>query len=731
MKIRSHLNIKMSGICCGILGALSLASAEVAFQISNTGAVVANKTSFSLSEYGLRFWTPRTISPNWSAAQLYKGSYSGTNLTVLTNTSAYPLAVGAQGDLVQDFSNIFSVDSADLLQKIGHCNSRVEELPMAMAIDYARLQQLIAQPGYYDEGYRYKGGDSLGRWGTRTSGIGDTWIGETQLQVAIPSKSWALSNSAVTFDQNNGGKGPLLWMALSAVQELVGVDQQILMAQAMKESWMLTNIPVVANVGMGELTPFQITALTYDDLASTYSQLYPYGLTFDRYLGAVGAAEGLKTTEGELAVNGAISTALLMKSYHQQLMAETDLAYPEALRFSGNRHGLCFVSAMYNAGPGGDVLHKALLPDAMGGQLSITLADPSCATLSSLLPNFGNYISSIETNLSVMAAASKDAANDSKIQIVDRWITWDDVVTFWFGKNGSPTMATKDQQGGLLLHTKLGITERQALWDDLKRAFDLLSAHWPTQSAKPVMSLRYDWLSFLRIGKSYLSIDLQPTFPSWRASIINEYNQGVFGADGYGIDRTYPHLHLGVPQVKAGALELTADVQDPWFSGSNSRDDQDRGLWKLEWTTDSTWQKWQSGGIATKAHTNPRVLTGDTLWRSVQLGLSLKPSMALNENWKSGTPIWVRAVDACGNATFKTLMVPETVTPLREVKDYGVKSLPADLLSLTAIGVDGRAVEVSVSQGRPQLGILSSGLWLLQWRTEFDSGTLPWVSVQE
>jgi hypothetical protein len=407
------------------------------------------------------------------------------------------------------------LQKAVIMLKTGACNEP-EERKDAPGITIEELKILLKDPAYYDADYRYEGGDYLGKHGGEYSaGIYDSFYGETQFQFAKPRTGWRFSNTDVEFDENNGGTAPSIWMALSGNQEYYGTDLQVLVSLGMKESWLFTTgMPVT----MG-LTPFHITSNTYlDQLNGQYPSFFPFGLTNFDYLGGGSA---YPTTDGPKAINGAMSSGLLWQSYYKQLNMEVDLAWKQVLENSivggDPLIGFCYMASMYNQGPGYDSVHELLLPDAQGGNLSVIWDNPQgCEELNTLLPNFGNYITTVKKNAYVLSDISKLSETDLTVELVERWITLDDLKMFWFGENGNYNTPAKSQDGGLLLHYDMQTDERQAIWEKVEAAFQLQSAHWPPQGGKPVISLRYDWLSNLRIVKEDLNLEVVPTFPSWR-----------------------------------------------------------------------------------------------------------------------------------------------------------------------------------------------------------------------
>ena len=552
------------------------------------------------------------------------------------------------------------LQKAVIMLKTGACNEP-DQRKDAAGITIEELKILLKDPAYYDTDYRYQGGDYMGKHGGEyAAGIFDSFYGETQFQFAKPRTGWVLNVTDVEFDENNGGTGPSIWMALSGNQEYYGTDLQVLVASGMKESWLFSTGSAIA-VGM---TPYHIECATYgDQIAGQYPSLYPFGLTCTDYLGAGSA---YPTTDGPKAINAVMSAGFLWQSYYKQLNMEVDLAWKQVLENSivggDPLIGFCYMASMYNQGPGYEFVHAMLLPDAQGGNLSAILGNPQgCEELNDLLPNFGGYLNSLKKNAYLLSDISKLAETDPTVEIVERWITLEDLKMFWFGENGDYNTAAKSQDGGILLHYDMQTDERKAIWEKVEEAFQLQSAHWPAKGGKPVISLRYDWLSNLRIAKEDLNLEVEPSFASWRQKMIDKFSDNGVDANGQRIDNTYPFAKIQKPTLQ-GDFVFEVNTEDPFYVADDPKQ-QDRGIESVEWTSTENWTKWRSDGVKVVNNLNPRVVDNDTTYLQRIFEVTIPAAEVAEIQANGGATIYVRTTDLCGNSIVTETPIKGVVLP--------------------------------------------------------------------
>ena len=576
------------------------------------------------------------------------------------------------------------------LLKVGACN---EPRPGCDAdpISLEELAALTQSMGYYDKNYRYAGGDWLGKnGGVFAGGMHDSFCGETQFQFAIPEEDPTWKNNCATvcsttpdgknktyvsFNIDRGGRGAMFWMAAAALQELFGFDYQVMIGTGMKETnFLLDNNAYAANQDVGNLTPFAF-AEEYNvsaDLIPSFPTMFqhgisnvdgasygtPDGLRYWQYVGA-GADEAsfdrkanigltlaqwqdLVSNNGSMAINAILTPAMLYQLNYHVLSQLSNLGYTQVLEnstagFGDHTVGFCIAAILYNKGLNTSMVYDALDPSKP--YLANILDNPNaCDYVNTLIPgNIGSYAGPVVANAGHLESASKHAETDASIEILDRWITESDLKRFWFGQvswtdstPGTPDMDARDQVGGLLLHFKLGSAERRALWNDVKAAFDLQAQKWGGGK----ISLRYDWLSNLRVGKSYIPRDLNPQPVSWiNTNIIEKYSGGEYDGTGARVDKTYPFLEM-TPVEATDAEGFAVEIR-----ASDPREGKDRGIRSVEWTIDTLWRSWNSNKVSFVAGT-----PYDAQYR-IDLSKSDLAPLGGESGW-----LWVRTQDSCGNA---------------------------------------------------------------------------------
>lgn len=122
--------------------------------------------------------------------------------------------------------------------------------------------------------------------------------------------------------------------------------------------------------------------------------------------------------------------------------------------------------------------------------------------------DLSGFASHIETIKSVIEEMDKETEH-----VYDAKITWDMMENYLtelriFYDNGTPTDA-----------------EWNDMKSDLKRAFDLLSAHWGDNT----ISFRYDFLTLFRVIEQYVPADKRPnpTGASWIEQVVSANNQAA------------------------------------------------------------------------------------------------------------------------------------------------------------------------------------------------------------
>ena len=604
--------------------------------------------------------------------------------------------------------NFTSQGYAEALLSIGKCNAAGKRED-ADPISVSDLAELMQNPAYYDESYRYVGGDGLGKHGgTYSGGIFDTFFGETQFQFAIPGRpeemgtadglngKWmnncgaahcaSAAGDHVAFDVNRGGQGALFWMALVANQEYFGIDLQLMIGIGMKESNLLTdNNSYTAAQDIGNLTPFAIDQGygTMNDLVPTVPTLFQYGinagdgatpsgLPYWRYTGGAGGDQGLSqaqwqdmvSNDGSMAVNAVLSSGAFWHMSNYILSSCSDLGYKQMLENGSSGYGdpnagFCLASLIYNKGAGTTQIYDEIDPNGTKFNSRIINQRNACENINQdIAGNIGGYAGPVVDNAKRLASASKRAATDPSVEILDRWITLDQLKRFWFGQKsltdatpGEPTDDGHDQIGGLLSQIKLSTEERQALWNDVKAAFDLQAQKWGGGK----ISLRYDWITNLRVAKNKVpaSIDVTPVY--WIQNVIKQHSSQPYDGSGQRLDRSYPFIESVEPVEATDPEGFAVEVHalEPRHALAESDVySWDRGIQDVEWTTDTLWRSWSKAKVS-KIIGNPYDVTYKIDLNKSDIGLLAE----------TGGYVWVRAQDSCGNAVARKVKIAAVKYP--------------------------------------------------------------------
>ena len=617
-------------------------------------------------------------------------------------TFSSPLAAGDKYSYDGPWGYEFSASGrAETLIKTGTCNAagaRTDADPISLS----ELAALLQNPAYYDESYRYAGGDRLGsHGGAYSGGIFDTFFGETQFQFAIPGRPEETGNGAVgvsgkwmnncgasycasastdhvAFDVNRGGQGALFWMALVANQEYFGIDLQMMIGIGMKESNLLTdNNNYTAAQDIGNLTSFAIDQGygTMHDLVPTLPTLFqfgidggsysrPDGLPYWRYTGDAAGGQGLSqaqwqdmiSNDGSMSINAVLSSAAFWHMTNNILSSCSNLGYKQLLENSSSGYsdpaaGFCLASLLYNKGVGTTAVYTEITPTEKGGKLNSLLNNQNaCETINSdIAGNIGGYAGPVVDNARRLISASVRAETDPSVEILDRWITLDQLKRFWFGQVSltdptpcTPATSPRSQYGGLLMHFNMSTEERQAIWDDVEAAFNLQAQKWGGGK----ISLRYDWISNLRVAKSKIPTTVEVSLVDWMANFIKQYSNDPVDGSGQHVDNTFPFILDAAPAEASDPEGFGIEVHAAELHADRNANGWDRGIADVEWTVDTLWRSWSTAKVS-KTTGN----AFDAIYK-VDLGKSDLGAVAVSGGW-----VWVRAVDSCGNAVASKVKV--------------------------------------------------------------------------
>ena len=527
------------------------------------------------------------------------------------------------------------------LLKTGVCNA---PLPYEDAdpITLEDLAALLQNPLYYDVNYRYQKADDLGTHGGEFSGgFIDTYVGETQMLLAIPQGTVTLSNTLTRYDLDLFSS-PLAWMALTMGQEFFGMDQQFMLADWSKETFFLlreanTNRSLYNGTNSdGAFGPGEVEATTYMSRAMGYAKFWPYDpcLTDPRArdvasaIGVCGMSDvafagkymGTASTDGNKAhiVNALIGSGLTFWFNYDLISGSPCVGFKAALKESSDPYvGLCAMLPIYNLGINSGA-ESAL----------IKLTNGSNITCNSFPSGNGNYREDIVAVARLWTEAGARAKEDLSYPLLDKWITLNDIAKFYFGDDcdpGAPWTANgATQDGGLMKHFKLSDDQKRAMWEEISQAFTMQAAHWGGGK----ISLRYDWLSNLRIAKRYLDVSRGALggeeASGWWA---NRDGQCSGTADGRALDKTFPYMTFqNAMQDEDFTVEVSA--QD---NGAN-----DWGVASVEWTLQSDWTLFSTQNVSFVGGT-----AKDALYKIVV------PKAYIPEE---GGRLYARVTDSCGNA---------------------------------------------------------------------------------
>jgi hypothetical protein len=623
---------------------------------------VTNNTAAPINLSGVRFYSPTgktfanmsdpmsggVTTQNWGGK-----SWIVQNAKTSNGGSQYG---AGQSKTAQHWSGNFTAKdmaAAHPLIKIGQCNQPSAACdPPALSLD--ELKALMATPGYYDASYRTL--DTLGiKGGLHGGGLFDSFCGETQLQVAIPSKSMTafVNGQAAYFDTTNTGKGPFLWMGLSANQEFFQLDYQWFIGKGRKETQMLVNMPYLGvNDGTG-FTPFELEPPSFVDRMVAFKQFFPhqscvqtqaYG---DALAGAcgmsqtalaalyMGPAGGPSHTDKPWIFNEVFMSGIYMFSVYDMLAASTDLGFRQFIEnsFQGGdpKAPMCLMAAIYNRGPGRQDIIDQIKPVANGGKLETLMDDP--AACDKMEGGFGNYTRQISDGIDMMANASRKAMTDASWPILERWITLDDLKAFYFGEGGDLTTPELSQNGGVLMHFKLDTEEKRKMWQEVQAAFELQAAKWPLVNGKKVISLRYDWLSNLRISKKYFNRNRESMGNEWLLGIIKNNSKSGVTIDGSRVDANFPFANYTGQNLDNGGFRVIVETDES--------QQYDRGVNRVEWTLDNQWRGFTNKGVSE-----------DPASTALQkrFFIDLDAATVQRVQAEGGGNLWIRVVDACGNA---------------------------------------------------------------------------------
>ncbi len=613
---------------------------------------IKNNTNQGFTLGGFRFWTNNerygNLEPGSGAESV---SYEVRDGRVYHNgvwsTAAWEKTIGpgvtksVNWGWASGSFNDPMMDAIPLL-KTGVCNA---PLPYEDAdpITLEDLSALLQNPLYYDANYRYQKADDLGTHGGEFSGgFIDTYVGETQMLLAIPKGTVNVNGTNAQYNLDMFST-PLSWMALTMGQEFFGMDQQFMLSVWSKETaFMLTY-----NGGQnwhrtlwtnsdGAFGPGEVEATTYMSRAMGYPKFWPHDpcLTSPNARDVASACGACGTTDVAFAakymgadhtdpdkaqiVNALIGSGFVFWFNYDLLSGSPCVGFKAALKESPDPYvGLCAMLPIYNLG-----INSGAESPLLGGGSGANITCESFAT------GNGDYRRQIVAVARLWTDAGQAAKNDLSYPLLDKWITLNDIAKFYFGDdcdlNAPWTANGATQDGGLMKHFKLSDDQKRAMWEEISQAFTMQAAHWGGGK----ISLRYDWLSNLRIAKRHLDLSRgtvggEEAGQWWQ----NRDGQCSGTADGRSLDKTYPYMTFqNAMQDEDFTVEVSA--QD---NGAN-----DWGVASVEWTLQSDWTLFSTQNVQKIGGT-----AKDALYKIVV------PKAYIPDE---GGRLYARVTDSCGNS---------------------------------------------------------------------------------
>jgi len=689
-------NIAKISICLLAFACVwGVAFADVEVSGSGNTVTIKNKTENLWKLGGARFqtnvpgkWTnANNITTNRYGASLIIRNENGyTDVTVKSSDAADKTALSVIDDPWNNTSATFSYSgNADfnivkgselLLLRTGAPGlaDDPESYPPIRSID--ELKQIVKNPDFYKESYRYPYYDSLGSNGGKYSGgFMDTYIGQTQLHFAIPKGNFTVSGTSTKAVPGDSAKQ--FYMALGMGQEYLNVDAQWMFAMGSKETfsgtmvdygetlngkkiWWSTGDKAVAS---GNYTNWHVEDISMLDRALYYPHFYPkYAAMLSASADAaiaisklggrdviakyyVGAYDGRRSPR---VINGLFISASFQYGNYDVLARSTNVCWKYALEKSGECGdpylGLAVMVAMYNLGQWG------LMGTAAGllGQNNIDkiVCDKNART--QFPEGNGDYRGNILKVAQELINASNDFEKGSgaKSELIDFKITLNDLREMYFGTGGT---VAKQGDGGLLLHFydpdagKDVSAIRQKIWDTLKDAFDVLKVGKGTNDNNTI-SYRYDFLSAIRTVKAELPYIRNFKENGDPKTLIPQNSTTGCSKEAVNGDDKYPYIDaLGVTSSEE-LCEFAVKVSDDKLCGM------------VKWTLDYNW-----GAIWNEAKMVEKILNekGELVNNPQKINnfkFEITKTMAdgfLDKGDGSGKYVWIMAEDAAGNSVVR------------------------------------------------------------------------------
>ncbi len=461
--------------------------------------------------------------------------------------------------------------NASILLKTGS-SGMIEQPEDEDPITIDQIDSLLNTPNFYNPDHRYI--DTLGsNGGIYSGGIMDTWLGETQVITHFSDKTWPLHTSEQgSFDLSKTGGDPIYWMTVIMGQEYFQVDMQWMLGKGAQE----TGAGASAYNGTnkeGAFGPWEVETGTGKSRESAYPYLFQNG-TIPEFWDTI--PNPYAEIDEAYVVNGYIYSIAAVRYMYDFLMYAEDACWKEILTNSKSRYyPLSILLGGYNNGISDMqyVLHDFWHVNTY----EPFSQDPNGHNVVEAAMNKG-YVPGVIGGVENLENGSKAAANDLSLPLIDMDLSLNDLRRFFYGDGGS---ATTQGIGGLLAHFDVNRSEFNDL---IEAAFNKLKGNAPSTNGKEAISLRYDFLTLLRVVKTNFQITwTRPNGPSeWNIAVTNHSKTG--GCSGVTFDNEYPYAELAAPVTGGNGSDYHVEVH-AW---DNIEID------KVTWTINPNWQTWHN-----------------------------------------------------------------------------------------------------------------------------------------
>ncbi|ERP31039.1 hypothetical protein [Chitinivibrio alkaliphilus] len=488
------------------------------------------------------------------------------------------------------------------------------------------LYRYLENPEYYNPDH-YVPNWMGKRGGPYSGGFIDTWMTQdslnpvpvTQLQINfLPDDVYIRMNGYDTKYRPDmmgqwtpAGKGPMYAMSLAMVQEYMNIDMQLMDAIGTHESMAALEImkPDYDNTNPDsdynsqglfysnpntpegptgwnatqEIGTMHYIESSYDAYAvQSFPKFFPYteeGERFTKYFMTPGSNTdgreyGFCGGNNATMANTGLINSLYMWYGFNLFYNSTSFDYRTiAPLMADQEFAAKLFMASWNGGWG--IGHEQLFYDFHEGDRDALINDPD---VFDRVPNNG-YVARVYQALPKLVEANEQSVLNPEgpqtAEVYDDHISKEMVAEFYFGMNvdeegnslgTSIELAEAGELGkqGLLWHFRLSESQRVQIWNSLNTAFDKMKGQAPSTEGTEYISLRYDWITLMRVAKYYLNLDIPvPVYSEFMSWIEkhSEYDR-VEGVDVR--DTIYPTMIIDETSVtfdsdRNFSIEVTAE----------------------------------------------------------------------------------------------------------------------------------------------------------------------------